>query len=112
FKVRFGRFDADFGLEEATSSKWITAIERSVIFDLVEWTQQEEENLGLELQATAMDVLYVSAGFFRQNSTEIIDGEERRVAEDDNGKGKNSYVLRAVLTPVRTDEQVVHLGAA
>lgn len=32
--LRLGRFDPDFGLEQASSSNWTTAIERSAIWDL------------------------------------------------------------------------------
>src|SRR3990167_8711806 len=34
-KIKMGKFDADFGLEKATSSKWITAIERSAVYDQI-----------------------------------------------------------------------------
>lgn len=36
-QLRFGRFYTDFGLEKATSSKWTTAMERNLSYDLADW---------------------------------------------------------------------------
>ena len=39
--VKIGRFDPDFGLEKATSSKWISTIERSIIYDAGDWVNDK-----------------------------------------------------------------------
>ena len=44
--IRVGRFDPDFSLEKATSSKWVTAIERSAVLDLAPWTTDHETGYG------------------------------------------------------------------
>ena len=49
-QLRFGRFYTDFGLEKATSSKWTTAMERNLSYDLADWIN---DNAGMGIQATS-----------------------------------------------------------
>ena len=46
--LTFGRFDPDFGLEQAISSKWTTAIERSAAWDLLPDVAESLDGIGLQ----------------------------------------------------------------
>jgi phosphate-selective porin OprO/OprP len=48
FNLKFGRFDPDFGLEKATSSKSITAIERNAAYEVADWVNGHETALALK----------------------------------------------------------------
>ncbi|MBL0952539.1 MAG: porin, partial [Pseudomonas sp.] len=61
--VKIGRFDPDFGLEKATSSKWITAIERSAVYDLADWVNDKQDGMGVQVSGVAGNMFYGSAGF-------------------------------------------------
>ncbi|AKX45426.1 porin [Thiopseudomonas alkaliphila] len=98
--LKFGRFDPDFGLESATSSKWITAIERSMIYDLAPWVNDHQEGMGLQISASNQ-VLYGSASVNRPKNQ-----------EDTNGKNKNNYGLRVVYAPFASAGNVLHFGAS
>ncbi|MDO8332461.1 MAG: porin, partial [Pseudomonas sp.] len=41
--IKVGRFDPDFGLQHATSSKWTTFIERAAIYDLAPWVNNKQD---------------------------------------------------------------------
>lgn len=97
--VKVGRFDPDFGLEKATSSKWITAIERSMIYDFASWVHDKDDGMGIQVSGTAGDMFYGSAGVNRPKGK-----------EDDNGKNKNTYNLRAVFAPMAEAGNVLHFG--
>ncbi|MCV5968477.1 porin, partial [Lactococcus petauri] len=77
--VKIGRFDPDFGLEKATSSKWITAIERSAVYDLADWVNDKQDGMGVQVSGVAGDMFYGSAGFNRAKNN-----------EDTNGKNNNT----------------------
>jgi phosphate-selective porin OprO/OprP len=96
FKV--GRFDPDFGLEKATSSKWITGIERNMAYDLAPWVNDRDDGLGMQVSGSS-GMFYGSAGFNRADSN-----------NDDNGKSRNNYNLRAVVAPFASAGNVLHLG--
>lgn len=49
--LKVGRFYTDFGMERANSSKWVTAMERNLSYDLAEWVN---DNNGMGLQANAV----------------------------------------------------------
>ncbi|WAJ38895.1 porin [Pseudomonas sp. GOM7] len=97
--VKIGRFDPDFGLEKATSSKWITAIERSAIYDLADWVNDKQDGMGMQVSGVAGDMFYGSAGFNRAKGN-----------EDVNGKNNNTYNLRAVFAPMAEAGNVLHFG--
>ncbi|MGV8617922.1 porin, partial [Pseudomonas aeruginosa] len=44
--LKFGRFYTDFGLEKATSSKWVTALERNLAYDIAD---SANDNVGAGL---------------------------------------------------------------
>ncbi len=96
--LKAGRFDPDFGLEKATSSKWITGIERNMAYDLAPWVNDRDDGLGVQVSGTT-GMFYGSAGFNRADSN-----------NDDNGKSRNNYNLRAVVAPFASAGNVLHLG--
>jgi phosphate-selective porin OprO/OprP len=96
--LKIGRFDPDFGLEKATSSKWITAIERNMAYDIAPWVNDRDDGMGMQVSGTT-GMFYGSAGFNRGDSN-----------DDDNGKGRNNYNVRAVIAPMAEPGNVLHLG--
>lgn len=90
--VRAGRFDPDFGLEQAISSNWTTGIERSAIWDLAAEVADIGEGHGVQLDHAGRR-LYGSLGAFRRI-------------------GSRGVVARAVFTPVVTDRRMIHLGVS
>lgn len=97
-KVKVGRFDPDFGLEKATSSKWISTIERSIIYDAGEWVNDRQDGMGVQVSGTS-GMFYGSAGINRAKKN-----------EDDNGSNNNTYNMRAVVAPMAEAGNVLHFG--
>ena len=98
--IKVGRFDPEFGLEKATSSKWVTAQERTAAYDLVDWTNAHNGGMGIQVSGDNGASLYGSAGLF---------------AKDPNNQAKNgdSYRqvnLRGVWAPWHESGHVIHLG--
>jgi phosphate-selective porin OprO/OprP len=93
--VRAGHFYESVGLEELTSSKYITFMERSLTSALV-----PGRNSGFGFNATCADqrVTY-AAGIFR-------DADDFGDSEDDNWQAS----FRTTGTPVANDDALVHLG--
>lgn len=100
-EIKFGRFDPIVGLERATGSNWTTAIERSAIYEIADWAQDKANGFGLQVSGTASDLVYASAGIFRQKGNE----------DEVSGRNKNTFVTRAVVTPINANGQVLHFGA-
>lgn len=96
--LKVGRFDPDFGLEGATSSKWTTGIEGSAISDLAPWVSDRDEGLGAQVAGT-QGMFYGSASVLRPASN-----------KDTDGKGANNYNLRLVVAPMARAGQVLHFG--
>lgn len=97
--IKVGRFDPEFGLEKATSSKWVTATERNAAYDMVGWANGSEDGLGVQVSATAMDALYGSAGVYSKD------------INDEDGAGVKQFNLRGVFAPMATAGNVLHFGA-
>ncbi|VVN64500.1 OprO/OprP family phosphate-selective porin [Pseudomonas fluorescens] len=96
--IKVGRFDPDFGLEKATSSKWVTAPERNVAYDMIDWANGHQNGLGLQVSSTFADSFYASAGIFSKD-TDDTDGDSIKQA---NG--------RFVFAPMHEAGSVVHFG--
>lgn len=94
--IKLGKYEADFGLEHATSSKWITAIERSMALDVGGW--QTAKQYGGQVSATT-GMFYGSLGLFQNDDT---------LAHD--GKHSYAYVARAVVAPINEAGRVLHFG--
>lgn len=68
-QLKFSRFYTDFGLEKATSSKWVTGMERNLSYDVADWIN---DNAGMGIQATSKvaDMAYFSSNVFSENNTD------------------------------------------
>jgi len=92
--ITFGQQKENFGLEDTGSSKWITAMERSLpasAFDT-------GNTLGVKLHG-ANNFLTYSVGAFK----EAIDADDNSLDTAVTG--------RLVIRPINTDNMLVHLGA-
>ncbi|MCQ4252524.1 MULTISPECIES: OprO/OprP family phosphate-selective porin [Stutzerimonas stutzeri subgroup] len=105
-QVSIGRINPTFGLEEAVSSKWITAIERSAIYDLAPWLNDHEDGEGIRVRTT-VGMFHGEAGAYRQDGGDGVD-----MLEDEDGANNTSFVLRGVIAPIVEKDQVLHLGAS
>lgn len=100
--IKIGRFDPDYSLEKATSSKWVTTKERSAILDLASWTTAHENGMGVQANGTYGGMFYGSASIQQQDSSASL--------EDEDGKDVNSYFMRGVVAPIVSETQVLHFG--
>lgn len=96
--IKVGRFDPEFGLEKATSSKWVTAQERNAAYDLVDWANGHQNGMGLQLSGTAADSFYGSAGVFAKDQN------------NEDGESVKQFNLRGVFAPMHEAGNVLHLG--
>jgi phosphate-selective porin OprO/OprP len=96
--IKIGRFDPDFGLEKATSSKWVTALERNAAYDLVGWANGHEDGLGVQVNGTAGPSLYGSLGVHSKNPN------------DADGDSVKQFNARGVFAPMHEAGNVLHLG--
>ncbi|MGH8437013.1 MAG: OprO/OprP family phosphate-selective porin [Pseudomonas sp.] len=97
--LRAGRFDPDFGLEKATSSKWVTALERSAPNEMIDWVNTHQDGLGLQVQALISNYAYVSTSLSSKD------------ANDDEGDSVKQFNARGVFAPMAEPGRVLHFGA-
>jgi len=90
--LRVGRFDPDFGLEQATSSNWTTGIERSAMWDLAADVADIGEGHGVQFDHAGAS-LYGGVGAFHRT-------------------GSHGVVARAAFAPDVGGRRVVHLGVS
>lgn len=98
--IKVGRFDPEFGLEKATSSKWVTAQERNAFYDIIDWANGHQNGLGLQASSSLGDSVYLSAGLFSKDSN------------DTDGDSNKQVNLRGVFAPLHDAGNVLHLGAS
>ncbi|QKE62503.1 porin [Aquipseudomonas campi] len=98
--IKAGRFDPEFGLEKATSSKWVTAQERNAAYDLVDWANGHNGGMGIQASGTAGTSLYGSAGLFAKDASN----------SDEDGNSSKQFNLRGVFAPMHDAGNVLHLG--
>lgn len=96
--IKVGRFDPDFGLEKATSSKWVTAPERNAAYDLVDWTNGHQNGLGIQVNGTAGPSLYGSLGLHAKDQNDV------------DGDSVKQFNVRGVFAPLHEAGNVLHLG--
>lgn len=96
--IKIGRFDPDFGLEKATSSKWVTAPERNAAYDLVDWANGHQNGLGVQVNGTAGPSLYGSVGLHAKDQNDV------------DGDSVKQFNARAVFAPMHQAGNVLHLG--
>ncbi len=95
--IRVGKWGRDFGLENTTSSSWITGIERPFIYDVMRG--DETNKYGIE--AAVYEKQYtVVAGLHN-------DGQH----EENNDANKElGLTFRATAAPIIEDNMLVHVG--
>ena len=98
--IKVGRFDPEFGLEKATSSKWVTAPERTAAYDLVDWANGHNGGMGVQVSGSFADSLYGSAGLFAKDATNA----------DEDGDSTKQVNLRGVFAPMHEAGNVLHVG--
>jgi len=96
--IKVGRFDPEFGLEKATSSKWVTAPERNAFYDIIDWANGHQGGEGIQASSIIGDSFYVSAGAFAKDSNDV---------DGDSVKQGN---FRAVFAPLHDAGSVLHFG--
>ncbi|MET4695479.1 OprO/OprP family phosphate-selective porin [Endozoicomonas lisbonensis] len=96
--VRVGRWDRSFGLEDSTSSSWIMAIERPMIFSALNGGGGNK--YGIQL-ATEGDNYTLSLGLHNNGEVDEENTKQERLA---------SYAVRATFAPVMEDNMLVHVG--
>ncbi|NBF03584.1 porin [Pseudomonas sp. Fl5BN2] len=95
--LKIGRFYTDFGLEKATSSKWVTALERNLSYDTAEWVN-DNSGMGVQANSVVGNLAYLSASVFSENNN------------DTDGDSVKRYNLRGVFAPWHAPGNVLHLG--
>ncbi|AZC23297.1 OprO/OprP family phosphate-selective porin [Pseudomonas sessilinigenes] len=96
--IRGGRFDADFGLEKATSSKWVTAMERNAAYELADWVNSHENGMGLQVSSVVADMAYLSGSVSAKD------------INDSDGDSVKQFNARAVFAPMHETGNVLHFG--
>ncbi|PAU64130.1 porin [Pseudomonas sp. PIC25] len=96
--IKVGRFDPEFGLEKATSSKWVTAQERNAAYDLVDWTNSHQNGMGIQALGTAGDSLYGSVSLSAKDQNDV------------DGESVKQFNVRGVFAPMHEAGNVLHLG--
>ncbi|MDQ2473338.1 OprO/OprP family phosphate-selective porin [Pseudomonas aeruginosa] len=96
--LKFGRFDPDFGLEKATSSKWVTAPERNAAYELADWINTHQDGMGAQVNSTLADMAYLSAGVSAKD------------ADDSDGDSVKQFNFRGVFAPMHEAGNVLHVG--
>lgn len=95
FNVKLGQFKTHNSLDEQTSSRFITALERSSFTDAFEFNRR----IGIAVN-TSGDNYTLSAGVFGDNLS-TSSPEEGRAAS-----------ARATYNPIKDDDLLVHIGAS
>lgn len=118
--IKLGKFDQDYGLEKATSSKWTTAIERTAVYDLASWVNDKEDGMGIQVSGMTAGMFYGSAGITQQDTTssknfaDPVTGEvsavETNITEDEDGQDVNTFNARGVFAPIVSETEVLHFG--
>jgi len=95
WNIKAGQFKTPNSLDEATSSRFMSTIERSGITDAFELNRR----LGVSVNTKGSNYTF-SAGIFGDNLLNLDDQQSKAAA------------ARATFNPVKTDETTVHLGAS
>ncbi|HBX54620.1 OprO/OprP family phosphate-selective porin [Pseudomonas sp. UBA2684] len=95
--LKLGRIYTDFGLEKATSSKWTTALERNLSYDLAEWVN-DNSGMGVQASSVVANMTFFSGSLFSENNN------------DTDGESVKRYNLRGVFAPMSEPGNVLHLG--
>ncbi|MBO9481887.1 MULTISPECIES: porin [Gammaproteobacteria] len=96
-EVTVGRWDMDFGLEDSTSSSWITGIERPFVLNMMNGAGGNE--YGVRASSSAKNYTAQLALVNTGNS------ESNNSSKDSIG-----YSFRGTYVPIMNDEMLLHLG--
>ncbi|WP_263146229.1 OprO/OprP family phosphate-selective porin [Pseudomonas sp. RIT-PI-AD] len=96
--IKVGRFDPDFGLEKATSSKWVTAPERNAAYDLIDWANSHQNGMGIQALALIGDSGYASTSLSSKDNN------------DTDGDSVKQFNARGVFAPLHEAGNVLHVG--
>lgn len=96
--IKVGRFDPPFGLEKATSSKWVTAPERTSAYEVADWVNSHQNGLGIAVSSVIGDMAFLTAGFSAKD------------ADNDDGDSVKQFNLRGVYAPWHDAGNVLHMG--
>lgn len=101
--ITVGKYGVDYGLENTTSSSWITGIERPFMYDFL--NGDEDTEFGVNVMHTGDNYgLMAQVGNYATNT----DGGDKGGDDNDEVFG---YTLRANWAPYLNGTDVVHLGA-
>jgi len=96
FKIKLGQFKTHNSLDEQTSSRFISTLERSAFTDAFGFDRRVGVSVGTSGKNYTFD-----AGIFTTN------------LEVDGGTNEgHAFAARGTFNPVKTDETLVHLGAS
>lgn len=95
--ITVGQFGVDYGLENTTSSSWITGIERPFMYDFLNGTA--DAHFGVNLMHTG------------ENYGLMVQAANYEKKESDGNDELFGYTLRANWAPYLNGTDVVHLGA-
>jgi phosphate-selective porin OprO/OprP len=98
--IKMGRFDPDFGLEKATSSKWVTAQERTAAYDLADYVNSHNGGMGIQVSGNYGASLYGSAGITANDPAN----------RDEDGDSIKQFNARGVFAPMHEAGNVLHFG--
>lgn len=93
--ITFGNYIQPFGLEQITSSKDITVLERSAATELYALGRQQ----GIKLHGKTSNSTYAASIFFDD-------------VNDDKSGEETGFAARYTYAPMKTDTSVFHLGLA
>ena len=96
FKIKVGQFKTHNSLEEETSSRFISTLERSALTDAFGLNRR----LGVSVGASG-DRYTFDAGIFAAN-----------IEAEDGAEEGHAYAARFTFNPVKTDDTIAHLGAS
>ncbi|MFD2643212.1 OprO/OprP family phosphate-selective porin [Pseudomonas japonica] len=98
--IKVGRFDPEFGLEKATSSKWVTAPERTAAYDLADWVNGHNGGMGIQASSNIGESVYLAGGAYAKDATNA----------DKDGDSTKQFNFRGVFAPLHSDGNVLHFG--
>lgn len=95
-KFTLGKFGVNYGLENATSSSWITAAELPAMYDLL--SGGDDTDFGLNFTR------------FGDNYSLMAQVATQGDKPDDGNSDIYGYTLRATWAPILQPDQILHLG--
>ena len=102
-KVTVGKYKTNYGIENSTSSSWITGMERPAMYDFL--AGSDDPDFGINI-AHAGDNYSLMAQVATTGDKPVgVDGKAA-----DNNNDIYGYTLRATWAPILEPDQVLHLG--